>query len=76
MKNQLLGGRYCSIQEEPAALLKIRDKKTGELLSFYIARTNEQLINVSPEQGMSKRAKVKTWIEGSRFFALAGSYSD
>ncbi len=69
----LVGGRYCSIQGELAALLKMSDSATGKMLTLYVARLDEPLIELTPLEANSGEVYVRCWRDGERFFALAAN---
>ena len=46
---QLIGGRYCSIQGEAAAQLRMRDKSTGDIQIVYQAPYNKALFRELPK---------------------------
>ena len=68
----LVGGRYCSIQGGIAAQLKVRDRKTGGLLTLYVTDLTETLDDIGPGGRVFDGVRIRLWTEDSRFFALAG----
>jgi hypothetical protein len=46
---QLIGGRYCSIQGETAAQLRMQDKTTGNIQVVYQAPYNKELFRDLPK---------------------------
>lgn len=46
---QLIGGRYCSIQGETAAQLRMQDKVTGNIQVVYQAPYNKELFRELPK---------------------------
>ncbi|MBV1880811.1 MAG: hypothetical protein KUG82_04220 [Pseudomonadales bacterium] len=69
----LVGGRYCSIQGELAAQLKIKDNETGELLTFYQFKRPKDFHIETVIQKRSAGALVKVWQEGDLLMSLAGA---
>lgn len=74
---QLIGGRYCSIQGESAAQLRMRDKKTGNIQIVYQAPYNKKLFRELPKlKEGSKPVRhfvngigVDVWVEKGILFA-------
>ena len=46
---QLIGGRYCSIQGETAAQLRMQDKETGNIQLVYQAPYDKELFRKLPQ---------------------------
>ena len=67
----LVGGRYCSIQTELAAQLRLSDNDTGAPCTLYIAKLTDSLRKLKPTTRTVKGVKVKIWSDGQRFFGLA-----
>jgi len=78
MGNELLGGRYCSIQGITATQLRIKDKTTGEVQTLYQTVYNPEVFSGLPklEDGgqphrvYSKGIEVDIWVEKGIVFAL------
>ena len=69
----LVGARYCSVQGEIAAQLKIKDKKRDRFLTLY-QFDKSKVTGDSVAQAFTSKKKgvtVKIWYEGSIGFALA-----
>ena len=70
---RLVGGRYCSIQGQLAAQLKVEDKISGELLTFYVVPLSVELQGFSDSEQTFGDVHIRLWQEDDRFFALAGA---
>lgn len=68
----LLGGRYCSIQGELAAQLRLQDAATGTLYTLFVTKETPQLAKLKESNRWVEGDNVRFWREGDRFFALAG----
>ncbi|MEM1058554.1 MAG: hypothetical protein AAGK14_04840 [Verrucomicrobiota bacterium] len=68
----LLGGRYCSIQGELAAQLRLQKKDTGELYTLFVTRETPELRQLEKGDRWIGDANVRFWHEDGRFYALAG----
>lgn len=69
---ELLGGRYCSIQGELAAQLKIRHTMSGIIHTLYVTRMTSELTEIPEHTSMSTGTPIRLWKEGARLFGLAG----
>ena len=67
----LIGGRYCSIQTELAAQLRVRENTTGKMHTLYITPLTIDLGALKETTQAIKEVKVRFWTEGNRFFGLA-----
>ncbi|MEM6797139.1 MAG: hypothetical protein AAF725_24415 [Acidobacteriota bacterium] len=68
---RLVGGRYCSIQAQLAAQLKVFDPESGEHATLYVTRLTESL---GPLEGVSREVEgvsIDMWRQGGLLFALA-----
>ena len=78
---QLLGGRYCSIQGESAAQLRMLDKQTGDVQMVYQAPYNKELFASLPniQEGQPpvrhyvNGVAVDVWVEKGILFSRSGS---
>ncbi len=70
-KFTLVGGRYCSIQTELAAQLRLSNNDTGAPCTLYITKLTDSLRQLKPTTRTVKEVKVKLWSDGQRFFGLA-----
>ena len=70
-KFTLIGGRYCSIQTELAAQLRLSNNDTGAPCTLYITKLTDSLRQLKPTTRTVKEVKVKLWSDGQRFFGLA-----
>ena len=74
---QLIGGRYCSIQGETAAQLRMQDKATGDIQIVYQAPYNKELFRELPklQEGQDpvrhyvNGIGVDVWVEKGILFA-------
>ncbi|MBT3604216.1 MAG: hypothetical protein HOE48_13560 [Candidatus Latescibacteria bacterium] len=69
--HQLLGGRYCSIQGELAAQLKLKHKKTGDVKTLYVTRLTPTLKNVKNQTITQNSITTQLWKTSDCLFALA-----
>lgn len=69
---QLAGGRYCSVDGEPAAQIKLRDPQSGTLVTLYVARSLERFARIRSRKMDLGAIQVRIWNQGGRFFGLAG----
>ena len=70
-KFTLIGGRYCSIQTELAAQLRLSNNDTGAPCTLYVTKLTDSLGQLKPTTRTVKGVKVKLWSDGQRFFGLA-----
>jgi len=66
----LIGGRYCSIQGELAAQIKMVDE-TGRVYTLYQTRSNEMLQVINADRIQSAQVNIRLWREQGLLFALA-----
>tara|TARA_B100000959_G_C14988095_1_gene626505 strand:+ start:500 stop:1078 length:579 start_codon:yes stop_codon:yes gene_type:complete len=70
---ELIGGRYCSLKNKLAAQLRLRDKKSGDVLTWYQLSNKNDLIHVSETYDVFKDGmRVKIWEENGIIHGLAG----
>ena len=67
----LIGGRYCSIQTELAAQLRVQENATGKMHTLYITPLTDDFSALKETTQAIKKVKVRLWTEGNRFFGLA-----
>ena len=67
----LIGGRYCSIQNELAAQLRVQENATGKMHTLYITPLTDDFSTLKETTQAIKGVKVRLWKEGDRFFGLA-----
>ena len=67
----LIGGRYCSIQNELAAQLRVQENATGKMHTLYITPLTDDFSALKETTQAIKGVKVRLWKEGNRFFGLA-----
>ena len=78
---ELLGGRYCSVQGNTAAQLRLKNKQTGVIETLYQAPyyarqfNNAPILenNQSPINVYAKGMSVKIWVEKGVLFALTNN---
>ena len=68
---ELVGGRYCSIQAQLAAQLKIRHSRTGRLATLYVTELSPELASLPGQQLSADEITVDLWAQGGLLFALA-----
>lgn len=67
----LMGGRYCSIQGNLAAQLKIKDKNTNIIETLYITDINPELSNVKSTNINSDGVNIKVWNQDGLLYGIA-----
>ena len=70
--HDLIGGRYCSIQGQLAAQLKLRSG-AGRIQTLYVTRLTDDLESIVPQTTQHEGIPIRTWMLDDRFFCLAGS---
>lgn len=68
----LIGGRYCSIQGELAAQIKMEDE-AGQVYTIYQTRSNEALQSIGQNRLSFQQVEIRIWQEQGLLFALAGA---
>ncbi len=83
-KYKLLGSRYCSIQGQRAAQMKLIDKKTNSTYTLYQAALTPLTKNITSSTELysetalgsilknHKNLQIKIWKESKNLFVLAG----
>jgi hypothetical protein len=67
----LVGGRYCSVQSEPAAQIRLLEPD-GHPCTLYVARsTGNRLASVRPGEYEAEGVRVRIWHDAGRLFAMA-----
>lgn len=67
----LVGGRYCSVQGEPAAQIRLLEPD-GHPCTLYVARsTGNRLASVRPGEYEAAGVRVRIWHDEGRLFAMA-----
>ena len=69
---RILGARYCSIQGQIAAQIKLENKQE-RTLTLYVTQRNKELASLSNQVQQSGSVTIQTWLEGDLFFGLADS---
>jgi len=69
---KFLGARYCSIQGQLAAQIKLIDKN-GRSQTLYQTQLNNKLKNLPEQEYYVDGVKIKQWQENGLFFGLASS---
>ncbi|MEM7583155.1 MAG: hypothetical protein AAF560_07230 [Acidobacteriota bacterium] len=72
---QLVGGRYCSIQAQLAAQLKIRHLQTGRVATLYVTELSPELASLPGQQRTDDGVTVELWSQGELLYALAHAES-
>ena len=73
---ELKGGRYCSIQGELAAQLKIRHRETRIVHTLYVTRLSPTLDRLSDRSYIKTATRIRLWKDNGRFFGLAVGSSE
>lgn len=68
---QLVGGRYCTIQAQIAAQLKIRHPRTGRLATLYITELSPELAALPGQRRTADEITVELWSQDGLLYALA-----
>ncbi len=72
LKNlQLLGARYCSIQGELAAQLRLQDAR-GRSYTLYQSPVTDDLLKLKAGERLQDGLRLKLWREADLFFGLVG----
>ena len=70
---EILGGRYCSISNSLAAQLKIRNKDTNKVHTFYQALVPQALpAELEAREIFVDGVKVDIWVEKGLLLGIAG----
>jgi len=69
---EIIGTRYCSIQGEIAAQIKLKDN-VGNIYTLYETALKENLKKLTDEEKTVNGLAVSTWSEHGVFFGLVGS---
>jgi len=70
---ELIGGRYCSLQNELAVQLRLRDKKSDNVYTWYQLSNKNNLIHISETYDVFKDGmRVQIWEENGIIHGLAG----
>lgn len=67
----IVGARYCTINGELAAHVKLLDKDTNKQVSLFMTRSVENLQNIKDTRERIDGVNVKLWNESGLFYALA-----
>ncbi|NIV42139.1 MAG: hypothetical protein GWN50_07225 [Candidatus Dadabacteria bacterium] len=70
-KYELLGGRYCSIQGELAAQLKLKHKDNDTISTLYAAKLNPELNKIKLTDKSTESTNIKLWKSDKIFYGLA-----
>ena len=68
---RLMGGRYCSIQGNLAAQLKVENTKKNRVETLYITNLSGDLINLGSTNMSYNGANIKVWKDGGLLYAIA-----
>lgn len=67
---ELLGSRYCSIQGQIAAQVKLKDKQ-GKIYTLYQTQLSDDLEAVQQKQLESQGVQIELWREGNSVYGFA-----
>ena len=67
----LVGGRYCSIQAQLAAQLKVRHNTTGREATLYVTQLTPQLATLPGAQRDNDNVQIEIWSHDGLLYALA-----
>lgn len=67
----LIGGRYCSLGGSPAAQLRLRRHRDGELVTLYVTRLGMRTGGVHAELTSQHGVRVELWRENGLVYGLA-----
>ena len=67
---RLLGSRYCSIQGNIAAQVKLVDPK-GEPMTLYVTQLNDELASLQNQSQSHESLLISNWHENGLFYSLA-----
>lgn len=70
---ELIGGRYCSIQGNLAAQLKIRNKHTNSFETLYVTDLSPELQKVDDTDVNSEGVSIKIWKEDGLLYGTASN---
>ena len=71
-KWELMGGRYCSIDGRIAAQLKVKNRQSLQVHTFYQAKLPEAWLNITKQKELEvDGVKVKVWQEKGLLIGLA-----
>lgn len=71
-KFELLGGRYCSVKGVIAAQLKVKDKNSGNIYTYYQAAWPSDLADIDvPQEFYDAGVRVELWKERGLLLILA-----
>ncbi|GDY27886.1 hypothetical protein AHAT_37760 [Agarivorans sp. Toyoura001] len=69
---ELLGGRYCSIGGRIAAQLKVRNRQSQQVHTFYQAKLPDEWLNITQQKELNvDGVTVKVWQEKGLLIGLA-----
>lgn len=70
---RLVGGRYCSIQGNLAAQLKVENTKKNRIETLYITNLSSDLIKIRSTDMSYNGANIKVWKNGGLLYAIASN---
>lgn len=68
---KMIGGRYCSIQGEIAAQIRLKDD-AGQVFTLYQTVLTDDLLKLNVGEQEQEGLKLKLWREAGLLFALVG----
>jgi len=66
-----IGGRYCSVQDNPAAQIKLKDLQKGDVHTLYVTDLIPAFRRLDHITLYRSGVMVEIWTEDNRLFALA-----
>lgn len=69
---QLVGARYCSIQGNIAAQLRLKNVQ-GQSMTLYVTQLSESLKVLQNKSQQYDALTIQNWYEGELFFSLASA---
>ena len=68
---ELIGGRYCTIRDNPAAQLRLQEKTTDQARTLFVSKLTPELSAIGPLHVVQDGVTVTAWQEHGLFYALA-----
>ena len=70
-KYNLMGGRYCSIQGNLAAQLKLKNLSTDKFETLYVSKLNDELNKINPSEINMEGVKITLWKKDGLLYGKA-----
>ena len=71
VRYELIGGRYCSIQGNLAAQLKIQNKNSNKIETLYITSLNPELKKIKPTDTNFEGVNIRIWKNNGLLYGKA-----